>query len=203
MDSTKKITSIFMVVALIAMAALAVSVNQKAEDDPEPEPMLLPGLAENLRSMEKITGFPASHVRSVRIKRTDGEELAVAREQPDSQEFQFEASSPDSIAPFSGILFANASFLENLRSTNAFTVMGFSDELVIGELTYTSFDGLVLKFIVFRAEDATWLRMIASHSQKLADRYDESGTTGLLPPDAIIETARRLNGRVYKKPDDE
>ena len=44
MDSTKKITSIFMVVALIAMAALAVSVNQKAEDDPEPEPVLLPGL---------------------------------------------------------------------------------------------------------------------------------------------------------------
>lgn len=192
-----------MVVALVAMAALAVSVSQRSEPEPEPEPeyALLPGLAENLLAAEKITDFPATNIRSVRIVRTNGEELAVIRKNPGSREFEFETSRPDSIAPYSGILFANASFLDGLQSRDSFTVTGFTDETVIGGLTYTSFDGLVLKNVVFRAEDATWLRMIATYSRKLAAQYDKSGDASLLPTDEVIEIARRLNGRVYKKPD--
>lgn len=201
MESSRNVTSIFMVVALIAMAALAVSVSQRSDRESQPDPILLPGLAENLLAMERITDFPATHIRSVRIVRTDGEELAVIREQPGSREFEFETSRPDSLAPYSGILFANASFLDGLRSSNAFGVTGFTDETVIGELTYTSFDGLVLKNVVFRGKDATGLRMLATYSQKLKARYDESSSVSLLPTDEIIEIARRLNGRVYKQTD--
>ena len=201
MESSRNVTSIFMVVALIAMAALAVSVSQRSDPESQPDSILLPGLAENLLAMERITDFPATHIRSVRIVRTDGEELAVIREQPGSREFEFETSRPDSLAPYSGILFANASFLDGLRSSNAFGVTGFTDETVIGELTYTSFDGLVLKTVVFRADNATGLRMLATYSQKLKARYDESSSVSLLPTDEIIEIARRLNGRVYKQTD--
>jgi len=201
MESSRNITSIFMVVALVAMAALAVSVSQRSDPEPGSEYALLPGLAENLLAVEKITDFPATQIRSVRIVRTDGEELAVIRNNPGNREFEFETPRPDSIAPYSGILFANASFLDGLRSRNAFTVTGLPDETVIGELTYTSFDGLVLKTVVFRAEEATWLRMIATYSRKLAAQHNKSGDTNLLPDEEIIEIARRLNGRVYKQPD--
>jgi hypothetical protein len=204
MDASKTITSIFMVVALVAMALLAISVNQKSSPEKAgaTEFVLLPGLAENLRSVERITGFPASHIRSVRLVRTSGEELAVIREQPDGDEFQFETLPPESVTAYSAILFANAAFLDGLRSDNAFAVTGFADENVIGQLTYTSFDGLVLKSIVFRAQDATWLRMIASHAPKLEARYVETTDYDLLSTAEIIEFAHKLNGRVYRKPDE-
>jgi hypothetical protein len=204
MNTSKTITSVFMVVALVVMAALAISVNQKSEtnEDDVAEFKALPGLAENLRSMAKITEFPASHIRSVRITRTNGNEVAVIREQPDSREFQFETPPAESVTAYSAILYANAAFLDALRSSNAFAVTGFDEERVIGQLTYTTFDGLVLKSVVFRAQDATWLRMIATHSPKLEARYTEATDADLLSADEIIEIARKLDGRVYRKPDE-
>ena len=185
-----------MVVALIAMAALAISVNQKSVPEVELESSPLPGLAENLRSVEEITQFPAGNIRSVRIVRTNGDEIAVIRDEPATRDFQFETAPPESISPYSAILFANASFLDALNMSNAIAVTGFSDEAVIGELTYSSFDGLVLKFVVFRANEATWLRMIASYSDKLAARYDKATETSLLPTHEIVEISHRLNGLV-------
>jgi hypothetical protein len=201
MENSRTITSIFMAVALVAMAALAISVNQKSVPEVGFEFSPLPGLAENLHSVEGITQFPAGNIRSVRIVRTNGDEIAVIRDEPATREFQFETTPPESITPYSAILFANASFLDALKMNNAIAVTGFSDEAVIGELTYSSFDGLVLKFVVFRANDATWLRMIAAHSAKLAARYDRETEASLLPTDEIVEIAHRLNGRIYKKPD--
>ena len=197
MESSRTVTSIFIVVALVAMAALAVSVNRKSA--PEAEPVLLPGLTENLRSMEEITDFPADHIRSVRIVRTNGEELAVIRERPAVSEFRFATTPPESITPFSAILFANAAFLDGLRSPDA---SGFRDAQVISELTYTSFDELVLKFVFFQTEDATWLKIVATHSPKLEARYAATSDSGLLPTNAIIQIVQRLNGRVYKRLDD-
>jgi hypothetical protein len=201
MESSKTITSIFIAVALVAMAALAISVNQKSAQETDSVPALLPGLAENISSVERITGFPASHIRSVRLLRTNRDELAVARETPVSANFQFETTSPESITPYSAMLFANAAFLDGLDPGHGFSVTGFSVEKTIGELTYSSFDGLVLKFVVFRAQDATWLRMIASYSNKLAARYQDTPEASLLSGAEIVEIARGLNGRVYKRPD--
>ena len=144
----------------------------------------------------------AAHIRSVRIVRTNGEALTVIRERPAVSEFRFEIIPPENITPFSAILFANAAFLDGLRSSDAFVVISFQDEQVIGELTYTSFDGLVMKFVVFRAEDATWLRMIATHSPKREARYGTTTSSELLSTDAVIEIAHSLNGRVYKRLDD-
>jgi hypothetical protein len=134
MENTKTITSIFMVVALVAMAALAISVNQKSMPEAEIESSPLPGLAENLHSVEGITQFPAGNIRSVRIVRTNGDEIAVIRDEPATREFQFETTPPESITPYSAILFANASFLDALNMSNAIAVTGFSNETVIGEL---------------------------------------------------------------------
>jgi hypothetical protein len=201
MESSKTITSIFIAVALVAMAALAISVNQKSAPETDSVPALLPGLAENLGSVERFTGFPASHIRSVRLLRTNRDELAMARVTPVNAKFQFEITPPESITPYSAILFANAAFLDGLDPGYGFSVTGFTEEKTIGELTYSSFDGLVLKFVVFRAKDATWLRMIASYSDKLAARYQDTPEASLLSGAEIVEIAHRLNGRVYKRPD--
>jgi hypothetical protein len=198
MESSKTVTSIFIVVTLVAMVALAISVNQKSALETEPVPTLLPGLSENLGSMERITGFPVSHIRSVRLVRTNKEELAVIRDTPDSPEFQFEIAPPESITPYSTMLFANTSFLDGLNRKYGFSVISFSEETIISELTYSSFDGLILKFIFFRAEDATWLRMIALYSDKLAARYRDASDVTLLSGNEILDIARSLNGRVYK-----
>ena len=64
-----------MVVALLAMAALAFWTNR--QDDTTQIVSPLPGLAENLVALEKITDFPHTHVRSVRITRTNGDELEL------------------------------------------------------------------------------------------------------------------------------
>jgi hypothetical protein len=202
MESSKTVTSIFIAVALVALAALAISVNQKSAREPKSVPTLLPGLAENLGSVERITGFPANHIRSVRMVKTNGEALTVAREIPDSRDFQFETTPPESITPYSAILFANAAFLGGLSPNNGFSVTGITEETVIAKLTYTSFDGLVLKFVVFTAEDTTGLRMIAAYSDKLATRYPERSDTTLLSGDEIFNIARSLDGRIYKQPDD-
>jgi len=55
---------------------------------------------------------------------------------------------------------------------------------------------------VFRAQNATWLRMIASHAPKLEARYVETTDYDLLSTAEIIEFAHKLNGRVYRKPDE-
>ena len=201
MESSKTVTSIFIAVALVALAALAISVNQKSALEPEPVPTLLPGLSENLASMERITGFPVSHIHSVRLVRTNKEELAVTRDAPDSPEFQFEIAPAESISPYSTMLFANTSFLDGLDPNDGFSVIGFSEEKTIAELTYSSFDGLILKFVFFRAEDATWLRMIASYSDKLAARYRDTSAATLLSGNEVLDIAHNLNGRVYKRPD--
>lgn len=201
MESSKTVTSIFIVVALVAMAALAISVDQKSGHEIEPISPPLPGLIENLHSMENFTGFPASHIRSVRMIRTNGEELAVIREMPDSSKFQFETVPPKIITPYSALLFANASLLDGLHSDKGFVVTGVSDEKIITKLTYSSFDGLILKLVVFTAEDATWLRMVASYSEKLATRYQDITSIALLSDDEIIEITRSLNDRIYKQPD--
>jgi hypothetical protein len=197
MESSKTVTSIFIVVTLVAMVALAISVNQKSALETEPVPTLLPGLSENLGSMERITGFPVSHIRSVRLVRTNKEELAVTRDTPDSPEFQFEIAPPESITPYSTMLFANTSFLDGLNRNYGFSVISFSEETIISELTYSSFDGLILKFIFFRAEDATWLRIIASYSDNLAARYLDTSDITLLSGNEVLDIARSLNGRVY------
>lgn len=201
MDRSRTVTTIFMVVALIVMAALAISVNRKSESGAAAGLQPLPGLTENLRSVERITAFPATRIRSVRIRRTNGDELAVIRERPASPEFQFETPPSGDITPYSRILFANAEFLDSLSSRNAFTVTGIVDERDIGELTYTSFDGLVLKCVVFRSDDTTGLRMIATHSEKLEARYENAESANLIPTQEIVDIANKLNGRVYRLPD--
>ena len=65
METSRKITTIFMVVALLAMAALAFWTNRQDETTQIVSP--LPGLAENLVAIQKITDFPHTHLRSVRI----------------------------------------------------------------------------------------------------------------------------------------
>jgi hypothetical protein len=209
MASSKRITSIMIAVALVTLAALAISTGwdsnrdsgRNPDENKQPDYSLLPGLAENLASLERITGHPLANFRSVIITRANSEKVTVIRESPGAAEFSFLNTPPADLTPFSAILFANASLLNQLDSADDFVVTGVIEDRVLGKLKYTSFDGLVLECIVFSGADAIWLRMIAAHAPKLANRFASLPATGLLPADEIKQTARRLNGRVYKAPD--
>lgn len=185
-------------VAIVTLIALAVSTNQRPADTESQE--IIAGLNANLQALTRITGFPRANVRSVIIVRGNREELTLIRETPAETDFKFLNNAPADLTPFSAILFANASFLNALASADDFAVTGVAADRRIGAIRYTSFDGLVLELIVSRTQDATWLRMVASHSVKLANRYRGAGSN-LLQNDQVIEFARRLNGRVYMTPD--
>jgi hypothetical protein len=202
MESSKTVTSVFIVVALVALVALAVSIQRRAPNNAQPEAdqTVLPGLTENLRSISRIIDFPADHIRSVRITRTDGEELAVERLDPAS-DWQFEAGSPEDIIPYTAILYANSAFLDNLKSPEKFAVNAVEPEMQLGKLIYTSFDGLVLNCTVFRASEGTWLRMTAAYSPKLAERFVSPDSSSLFSEAKINSIAAKLQGRLYKKPD--
>lgn len=204
MESSKKITTIMIVVAIVTLAALALSTGRQSEQAEQPvdsQTELLPGLYKNLQSLERIAGFPRRNIRSVILTRSNGEQLTLIREQPDTENYSYLDSPPRDITPFSAILFANASFLDALASADTFVVTGAEEDLRLGSLKYTSFDGLVLELIVFRSGNSTKLRMIATYSEKLAERYDDAQSERFLPAREIKETARRLNGRVYTAKD--
>jgi hypothetical protein len=201
MDSSKRITSIMIAVAVITLAALAISTGWESRQSVPPDNSVLPGLEENLVSLERITEHPLNNVRSVIISRSNGQEITVIRDAPGESGFGLLDTAPADLTPFSAILFANASLLNQLDSADTFIVTGVAPERVMGKLKYTTFDGLVLECIVFSAADDVWLRMVAAHSPKLADRFADSAETGLLSADEIQQTARRLNGRVYRAHD--
>ena len=124
----------------------------------------MPGLGDNLSSVERITGHPRENFRSVILTRANDQELTMLRDSMDTPEYHYRDEGPSDPAAFSAILFANASFLNALDSAAAVAVTDHDEERVIGRLKYTSFDGLVLEFIVYTAADDTWLRMIAGKS---------------------------------------
>jgi len=197
MDSSKRVTSIFIAVALLALAALAISVSLDRLDPPAPEISVLPGLAENLRSIEKLTGYPAANVRVVRVIRTNGGEVALTRESMTSA-FKFRSANiaEHEKAATSAILYANASFINSLYDKKiAFAVTGVPPEQVLGRLIYTGFDGLVFENTVFRDQDSTWLKVTAGTSAKLAK--EEAGS-GLLSEQEIKNLATSLQGRIYR-----
>jgi hypothetical protein len=198
-EGSKKITSVMMVVAIATLALLALTTGRDGQqpEAPQPLPEPLPGLHKNLQAVERITGFPYRNIRSVIITRSNDEQLTVIKDEPETPNFSYLDDPPPDIAPFSAILFANASFLDALASADTFVVSGAEEELRLGSLKYTSFDGLVLELIVFRSGASTKLRMIAAYSNKLASRYADSRAEGLLAANTVQETARRLNGRVY------
>jgi len=203
MESSKKITSIMMVVAVVTLAALAFSVYRDSALRNTPAEVIqmqspLPGLAENLLSLERVINYPATSIRSIIVERTNGEQTTLIRDAPDNFEFKFLDTAPENMTPFSAILFTNAVLLDSLESGDAFTVSGTAEEKRLGSLTYTSFDGLVLESLVFRSNNATWLRMVAAHSPKLAARFTDTVPAG---SQSAAEVARRLNGRVYRQPD--
>jgi hypothetical protein len=204
MDSnSKKVTSVFIGVALAALAALALYVENQPEQSPQtPLEEQLPGLWQNLQSFEKFTGFPAEKIRSVRIILTEEDQVAVNRGAPGNAEFYFETEAPDNINPYSAVLFANAVFLDELDFEESFIVTGGPDKnaMILGRLVYTSFDGLVVEFNYLRADNRNWLRLVSARSQKLAERFAGTGNTQLLPKQDIEDVAKRLNGRLYKSP---
>jgi hypothetical protein len=204
MDSTsKKVTSVFIVVALAALAALALYVENQPEQSPQgTRAELLPGLWQNLQSFERFTGFPAERIRSVRIVLTENDEVAVNRGAPGNAEFYYEAEAPNNINPYSAVLFANAVFLDQLDFEGSFIVTGGPDKnaMTLGRLVYTSFDGLVVEFNYLRADNSNWLRLVSARSKKLAERFASAGNTQLLQKEDVEDVAKRLNGRLYKSP---
>lgn len=203
MDSSRRVTSIFIAVALLALAALAISVNRQRSPEAEPDMSVLPGLAENLRSIEKITGYPHENFRTVTVMRTNGDEVSVARQNIKAGFAFVETPSSDTEkAAYSAILYANAAFLDELSSGDSFAVTGGIPEQQIGRLVYNSFDGLVLENTVFRAGNATWLKMTAAYSEKLAADTAERERRQLMSASEVKELTSRLQGRMYKMPDE-
>ena len=199
MESSKKITTIMIAVAIVTLAALAISTDWNSKRDNRPEIILLPGLDANLTSVERITGHPRKNFRSLIITRSTGEELTMVRENLKEQEFQYLNGPPSDPNAYSAILFSYASLLNALASADAFAVVAdHTEDYVFGRVKYTSFDGLVLEFIVYTAVEDTWLRMIAAHAPKLAERFTDTPAATLLAADEVKQTANELNGRVYK-----
>lgn len=202
MDSSRRVTSIFIAVALLALAALAISVNRQKSSAAGPDTAVLPGLAENLRSIERITGYPYENFRAVRIMRTNGDEISVVRNNITAGfEFRSAPSSDTDKAAYSAILYANAAFLDQLSSEGSVVVTSSKPEQKMGRLVYTSFDGLVLENTVFRADNATWLKMTAGYSDKLAADNLDGNRGKLLSPSEVKDVVTRLQGRIYKMPD--
>jgi len=202
MDSGRRVTNVFIAVAVLAMIALAINVSQRAPAAGKTDMSVLPGLAENLRSVSKISGYPFENIRVVRITRTNGDEISVARADGRSA-FKFRGTPPgeDERIAFSAILYANAAFLDALASADSFVVTAAKPEQQLGELVYTGFDGFVLENTVFRADDATWLKMTASYSEKLAEEA-RNLTGSRLTRDEVDKLVKGLQGRIYKKPDE-
>jgi hypothetical protein len=202
-ESSKKITSVMMVVAIVTLAVLAFNTGRESSEVATRQTQfdLLPGLQKNLQSVERISGFPYRNIRSVILTRSNGEQLTIIRDKPGTRDFSYLDGPPPDLAPFSAILFANASFLDALASADTFVVSGVEEDLRLGSLKYTSFDGLVLELIVFRSGNSTKLRMIATYSEKLAALYEGSDAKGMLTATDVQSTARRLNGRVYTSAD--
>jgi hypothetical protein len=199
MESSKKITSIMIAVAIVTLAALAISTDWNSKQGGPSEIALLPGLGENLNSVERITGHPRQNFRSVIVTRSTGEELTMVRESLADPEFQYLNGAPLDPDAYSAILFSYASFLNALASADAFAVVAdHTEEHVFGRLKYTSFDGLALEFVVYTAAGDTWLRMIAADAPKLAERFADAPSSGLRSSDEVKQTAHELNGRVYK-----
>jgi hypothetical protein len=202
MDSGRRVTNIFIAVALLALAALAINVSRQKSSTNDPDMSVLPGLAENLQSIGRITGFPYENFRVVKIMRTNGDEISVARKNSKTGfEFRSAPLSDTDKAAYSAILYANAVFLDELASEDSVVVTGSNPEQQIGRLVYTSFDGLVLENTVFRADNATWLRMTAGYSDKLAAENPEGERGKLMSANEVKDVVTRLQGRLYKMPD--
>ena len=199
MESSKKITTIMIAVAIVTLAALAISTDWNSKQNNRPEITLLPGLGANLGSVERITGHPQQNFRSIIVTRSTGEELTMVRESLEDNEYQYLNGAPSDPNAYSAILFSYASLFNALASTDAFAVVADHTEYYIfGRVKYTSFDGLVLEFIVYTAVEDTWLRMVAAHAPKLTERFAATSSAGLLSADEVKQTANELNGRVYK-----
>lgn len=203
MESGKRVTSIFIAVALLALAALAISVNRERPAADGPDTSALPGLGENLRSVDKLTGYPSMNIRSVRIMRTNGDEVSLERADIKAG-FQFTGDPPsatDQIA-YSAILFANAAFLDSVGTSTDFSVVtDVTPEQQLGRLLYSGFDGVTLENSVFRARNATWLRMGASYDSSLRSDSTGRGARKLLSPEQAKELVLRVNGRLYQQAD--
>jgi hypothetical protein len=186
-------------VAIVTLAALAISTDWNSKQEDRPEITLLPGLGANLSSVERITGHPRQNFRSVIVTRSTGEELTMVRESLEDPEFQYLNGAPSDPDAYSAILFSYASFLNALASVDAFAVVAdHTEDHIFGRLKYTSFDGLALEFVVYTAAGDTWLRMIAAHAPKLAERFADTPSSGLLSSDEVTQIVHELNGRVYK-----
>jgi hypothetical protein len=202
-ESGKRVTSIFIAVALLALAALAISVNREQPATDDPDMSVLPGLSENLRSIEKLTGYPLVNIRSVRITRTNGDEVSLARADLKAG-FQFTGNPPTATdkTAYSAILYANAAFLDSVGPSTDFSVVtDVTPEQQLGRLLYDGFDGVTLENSVFRARNATWLRIGASYDGKL--RSDDARRRGkkLLSPEQAKELVLSVNSRLYQQAD--
>lgn len=202
MDSSRRVTSIFIAVALLALAALAISVNRQKSSAASPDTSVLPGLAENLRSIGHITGYPYENFRAVKVMRTNGDEISIVRKNITAG-FEFRSAPPSDTdkAAYSAILYANAAFLDQLSSEDPVIVASSKPTQQIGRLVYTSFDGLVLENTVLRADNATWLKMTAGYSDKLAADNLDGERGKLLSASEVKDVVTRLQGRIYKMPD--
>jgi hypothetical protein len=202
-ESGKRVTSIFIAVALLALAALAISVNRERPAADDPDTSVLPGLRENLKSIEKLTGYPWVNIRSIRIVRTNGDEVSLARADLNAG-FQITGDPPSATdkTAYSAILYANAAFLDSVGPSTDFSVVtDVTPEQQLGRLLYDGFDGVTLENSVFRARNATWLRIGAGYDGNL--RSDSSGRKArqLLSPEQAKELVLRVNSRLYQQAD--
>ena len=202
MDSSRRVTSLFIAVALLALAGLAMNVSRQKPVVAEPDMSVLPGLAENLRSIEDITGYPHENFRGVKIMRAHGDEISVVRQNMEAG-FEYRGAQPADAdkAACSTILYTYSVFLDELSSGDSLVITGGKPEEQIARLVYTGFDGLILENTVFRVGDATWLKMTADYSEKLAAESPEKGRDNLLSASEVKDIITRLQGGIYKMPD--
>jgi hypothetical protein len=203
MENSKTVTTIFMVVTVLALVALAFSVdrNNSSRDADLPARDVLPGLAENLLSLQRITDLPSNHIHVVHIQRATGEQLIVAKSSLTDANFALPEDAPDDLTPFSDILYGNSVLLDSQSSAEDFIVTGYRLDELIGRLLYSSFDGLVIEQTVYLSGEDVWMKISATYNALLAEQFRAGpNEQKLLATARVIDIANRLNGRVYKAP---
>ena len=135
---SRSVTSLFMLLAILVMAALAYSVSQRSTDSHAA--LTAPGAAMVLADWleRSIPEFAADQIRRVIVTYPDGETLAIGRESTDDPALIFAATAE-------GTKFGNA-LLETTAEVRADPELTGSAPVVA---SFETFDGLIVEISVY------------------------------------------------------
>lgn len=188
METSKTITTVFMVAALLVMAALALSVNrQPAATQKQPVE-----LAENIAHLERLLGIAGDHIHSVELAGCAPAPLRQIRSAPGTP-LTGDNDAPGTLPQGCADLLVQSNvLLGETRSPGEFINAG-PEISPAASISYVRFDGLVLK-IAPTAQGR--LRLRADYDAETASKFRDL-QTGSEPAAPVATIAAQLNSGKY------